>query len=202
MVGKWARRVWAEAGEGWSKKVVAPNHSLECFIVKSQSVSLIYRRAACLSTAPGTRGIYSPQPILNPHIQINPIIPITPGNLLLLLLQRLHSRPYRLQTPIERTAVHPARLGSERRTGQVRGELVRLAHAVGGQGRVGRVARRGGELGVVAARLEVDGPVETVLRFQGCQSSDQLLGREGLEGKWEGGGVVGTYTVAGQVYRI
>jgi hypothetical protein len=90
-----------------------------------------------------------PDAILEAHLQITPTT----------RPQRLDRRLDRLQTAIERGGVDSERFRVEGRAGEVRGELVRLAHAVRGQAWVDGVSCWCWEGGVVGAGARVDGVV-------------------------------------------
>ena len=83
-------------------------------------------------------------------------------------LQLLNRGLDRLQAAIERTRVDSEWLWVELSSGNVRCELMRLAHAMRGQRWICRVPCWRGELGPVCSRAKIDGPVEPVLQLLDC----------------------------------
>jgi len=92
MLGKCWYSSDTEAGDGWSKYVDEPNHSLSS-VSPQQHVLLSQRRE------------YTPKTILNPN---TPLLPprIIPTNRIL-PIKRLNTRSDSLQTPIKRTSIYP-----------------------------------------------------------------------------------------------
>lgn len=151
-------------GVGWWKKVVEPNHSLHCQLVKTLSK---FPSRKVKEKKGGEERKNKPKPILDPDPKLRSciyprLVPL-PTPLGLRLIQSPYSRLNRLQAPPKRTRVDAPRLGRYIFADYMRGEFVRLPHAVRGEGWVGGIPCGILELGAVFAGFGVEGPVSAVL---------------------------------------
>lgn len=195
MLGKWDLRSAGDAGDGWWKKDVEPNHSLGVLLV------LPFRGYSPLGVGEYVWEEDAPDAVLDPHVQlrrgVDSMVRACGKLALLRFLEGFDGGLDRLQTSVERARVHAEGLGVDGWADEVGGQLEGLAHAVGRQSRVCRVTRGRGELRFVFSSFVVDGPVQTVLVL--LDQVGDMVGGDGsvrMDQGW------GTYAMASEVYRI